>query len=81
MALNPEDTLRKHCDDLMNRAHVTGVGVGKKRHKDSGADVPCITVFVDQKVALEELAPNDRLPRELEGHPVDVVESGIFKAQ
>ena len=37
--------------------------------------------WVDQKVAVTELAPEDKLPEELDGVPVDVQETGTFVAQ
>jgi hypothetical protein len=37
--------------------------------------------MVDQKVPASELAPEDLIPRELDGIPVDVQEMGVFYAQ
>jgi hypothetical protein len=37
--------------------------------------------MVEQKVPLDQLAPEDRIPSELDGVPVDVQETGTFEAQ
>ena len=69
--------LDRYRDDLLRRPHVVGVGIG---------EIPagpgkrlCITVFVRTKVPSEQLAPQDRIPEELEGIPVRVEEVGEFR--
>ena len=42
---------------------------------------PVIVVYVARKVPREQLAEDDLLPPELQGIPVDVVESGPIEAQ
>lgn len=71
----------KYTDELMGKAHVVGVaiGMGKKGGAETG-DV-CLVVLVDQKVPLEALSPQDRIPSELDGVRVDVQEIGQIVAQ
>jgi len=59
-----------HVDDLMDIPGVTGVAVGEL---DDGT--PCIQVLVVEKS--DEIVKN--IPKELEGHPVDIIESGVIR--
>ena len=65
-----EAAMARHGDKLMSLPGVVGVGIGECE----GA--PCIKVFVARKSA--ELSK--KIPSELEGFPVDVVETGKFRA-
>jgi hypothetical protein len=65
--------IARHEPDLMRRANVVAVA---ERAGERG-----ITVYVARKVPREELAEADLLPTELEGIPVEVVESGPIDAQ
>jgi hypothetical protein len=65
--------IARHESDLMRRANVVAVA---ERAGERG-----ITVYVARKVPREELAEADLLPTELEGIPVEVVESGPIDAQ
>lgn len=65
------DALARHTDSLMAIPGVIGVGEGRV------SDQPSIQVLVVRRSA-ELLA---RLPSTLEGHPVDVVETGVIEAQ
>jgi hypothetical protein len=71
----------KYQEELLKKPHVVGVGVGLcKRGGVSTGDV-CLVVMVDQKVPKEQLAPEDRVPSELDGVCVDVQEVGRIVAQ
>ena len=59
--------MEAHVDELMAIEGVTGVGIGAL---DDGR--PCILVLVVRES--EELA--DKIPKTLEGHPVEIFESG-----
>lgn len=76
------DIQARYVDVLMQKPHVIGVAVGLRRQSGFLAQPPQLTlvVMVDQKVPLEELAPEDRIPSEIEGIPVDVQEMGTFTA-
>lgn len=56
----------RHERELLRYPNVVGVATG-----ESG-----LLVLVSRKVPEQELAPDERLPREIEGVPVDVVETG-----
>jgi hypothetical protein len=75
-ALNPmphrpvETVLQEHSAQWMSLPSVAGCGVGEWKGK------PCIIIFVtklNRKLAAQ-------IPREVEGHPVVVEESGPFRA-
>ena len=63
-----EEVLKKHQAALSALPGVTGVGLGEQDGR------PVIIVFVDSSVPEIKLTP-ERIPRELEGVPVDVRES------
>jgi hypothetical protein len=73
--------LQKYSEDLMNRAHVQGVGIGLAKKDGQYTNQIAIVVMVDEKVSTSQLAPGDIIPTELDGIPVDVQEMGIFSAQ
>lgn len=74
------DIQARYADALMQKAHVVGVAVGLRKKEDVYTDEFCLVVMVDQKLPLDELAPEDRIPAEIEGIPVDVQELGVFSA-
>lgn len=65
----------RHETELLALPNVTGVGIGERAGK------PVIKVFVTEKVPDEQLAPEDRVPRSLDGYEVDVEAIGIIEAQ
>ncbi|MGD1879585.1 MAG: hypothetical protein ACFB13_19045 [Kiloniellaceae bacterium] len=69
-----EAVLRKHEDTLLAYPNVNGVGIGER------AGHPVIKVMVTRKVPEASLQPDQRLPKELEGHAVDVEEIGEIAA-
>ena len=66
-----EEVLKEHTDTLMAIEGVVGVGQGLCNDKD------CIKVFVVKKTSELE----QKIPDELDGIPVEIVESGEFKAR
>ena len=62
--------LEEHVEKLMSLPGVVGTGQGERDGK------PCISVFVVK--ASPEILKN--IPPELRGYPVDVRETGEFKA-
>jgi hypothetical protein len=71
----------KYANDLMKKPNVVGVAVGyTSRNGVRSPDVGVI-VMVDHKVPSSQLSPNDLIPSELDGVPVDVQETGGFSAQ
>jgi hypothetical protein len=61
---------KRHSAELMNLPGVSGVGVAKG--KDGNL---VIAIYVDQ----DDADVIGRLPKEIEGHTVDVVHSGPFQ--
>ncbi len=69
-----------HEANLMRKANVVGVGIGLRRREGTQTDEPAIVVSVTKKVPLSHLAPDDVIPRVLEGVPVDVQAVGELRA-
>jgi hypothetical protein len=69
----------RHEQELLRFLHVVGVATGLRTRPGSPTGEPAILVFVDRKVSESELSPDDVLPRELDGVPVDVVEAGAVR--
>jgi len=65
-----ETVLADHTDRLVAVEGVVGVAVGKCRGR------PCIRVFVVEETPELRL----RIPRSLEGYPVEVQQTGEFRA-
>jgi hypothetical protein len=59
----------RHEQELLRYPNVVGLATG-----ESG-----LLVLVSRKLPESELAPDERLPREIEGVPVDVVETGAIE--
>lgn len=71
----------RYMPKLMTYPHVTGVGISEKITDGKRQDQICIRVYVDVKKDLSELKPEEVLPTELEGIPVDVIGGADFRAQ
>jgi len=69
-----EAALRKHEDTLLAYPNVNGVGIGEK------AGHAVIKVMVVRKLPENALQPDQVLPKELEGYPLDVEEIGEITA-
>ena len=61
---------------LLSRENVVGVGVGRKIRDDEETGEPCLTVFVTQKLPLDALREEDRIPASVRHCKTDVVELG-----
>ena len=59
-----------HVDELMDIPGVTGVAIGELED-----GTPCIQVYVVEKS--DEIVK--KIPKQLEGHPVDIIESGVIR--
>lgn len=71
----------KYSDELMQKANVQGTAVGLAKVHGEYTDKIALVVLVSRKVPVSELAPEDIIPRELDGVPVDVQEIGFLTAQ
>jgi hypothetical protein len=69
---------QKYERELMRKRNVVGVGIGL-RQRGEQAEV-CIIVSVSKKAPLAKLAARDVVPSVLEDVPVDVQETGPFRA-
>jgi hypothetical protein len=67
--------MRKHRKQLMRFPNVRSVDIGYEFTEGRPTDRLAIRVHVDQKQLEEELAPAERLPDEIDGVPVDVIQS------
>ena len=71
---------RRHEQEFLRKANVVAVGVGHCRRGGVQTKEVCIVVSVKNKVPLSELKPRDIIPAQIEGVPVDVVETGEIRA-
>lgn len=72
--------MRRHRDELMRKANVVGVGVGLRTVGGEWTGEAAVVVMVTRKVPRSRLAPEDVIPRRLDGAPVDVQEVGEVRA-
>jgi hypothetical protein len=70
----------RHESELLRKANVVGVGIGFRKHRGEMTREPSIVVSVTYKVPAWALNPEDRIPRELDGVPVDVQAVGQLRA-
>jgi hypothetical protein len=68
-------------DMLLAKANVVGVGVGFRQINGHPTPTVALIVTVKEKIPRVLLAPDDLIPTEIDGIPVDVVEVGELKAQ
>lgn len=71
---------RAYTDELMRKPNVVAVGVGYRRRGGGVTQEPAIIVSVIRKQVANELGPDDLIPTELDGVPVDVQETGVISA-
>ena len=74
----------RYTEYLLHKPHVVGVSIGLLDVDGDGtADYVyyCIVVLVSVKLPAGELAPDERIPDELDGVPVKVQEVGEISAQ
>jgi hypothetical protein len=69
-----------HEQELLQKANVVGVGVGLRHRGGKFTSEPAVVVSVTHKVPRATLDPEDIIPSELDGVPVDVQEIGHIRA-
>ncbi len=74
------DVRRRYQDELMAKANVVGVGIGRRQQGGESTQEPALVVMVSKKVPLWQLPPEDVIPTSLDGVPVDVQEIGELRA-
>lgn len=67
-------------EELMRKPGVVGVAIGHKNINGKKTNQLCIVCYVVEKQRKRKLDGNDIIPEEIEGVPVDVVESGQIRA-
>ena len=67
----------KYTEMLLRIPHVMGVAVGLLKKGGVYTGQVGIVVMVDQKQPADSLAPQDLVPSQLDGVPVDVQEIGV----
>ena len=67
---------KKYTEMLLKMPHVVGVAVGLIKKGGAFTTDVGLVVMVDRKRLPNELAPQDQIPSELDGVPVDVQEIG-----
>jgi len=70
----------KYTDELMRKKNVVGVAVGMVQEDNQPSNEVGLVVLVNKKEPWEQLAPEDRVPRQLDGVRVDVQEIGEIRA-
>ena len=70
-----------HEAELLAKANVVGVGIGFRQQKQTRTDDVVLVVMVEKKVPRAQLAPEDIIPGQIDGVPVDVQESGRITPQ
>ena len=72
---------RRHETELLRRPNVVAVGVGFRTRGGQTTSEVCLVVSVTQKILASKLKRNEVLPQTLEDVPIDVVETGVIRAQ
>ncbi len=65
-----------HEAELLGMPNVVGVGVGLRQQGGMTRNIVSLVVLVRQKKPSTQLAPEQMIPTELDGVPVDVQEVG-----
>ena len=74
--------IKRACEsDLMRKPNVVAVGIGLRESSDCQTAVPAIVVSVTHKVPSAQLDPDDVIPSELMGVPVEVRAIGRPRAR
>jgi hypothetical protein len=68
-----------HEGQLMGMANVVGVGIGFRTYQGLRTNQPALVVMVSRKIPPEMLNPEERIPAEIDGVPVDVQEVGQIR--
>jgi hypothetical protein len=71
---------QQHQAFLLSIPHVVGIGIGYATAEGTTTQELSLVVMVDQKLPDEAVAPEHRIPKEIDGVRVDVQETGAFTA-
>ena len=64
---------RGHTFSLLCKAGVVGVGIGQKEVQGKPTNAMSITILVENKLRESLIPPHERLPKEIDGIPTDVI--------
>jgi len=70
----------KFGSELLEKKNVIGIGIGLRQKDGEVTEEVVLVVMVRQKVTASELRPEDQLPQEIGGVPLDVQEIGEIRA-
>lgn len=70
----------KYEQELLSKPNVVGLGVGYREVGGQMTDQVGLIVMVRRKVPLDQLAPQEVIPAQIEGIPTDVREVGEVRA-
>lgn len=70
----------KYGEQLMALPNVVGTAVGLRKRQGQFTDQVALVVMVERKLPRARLATAELVPQELEGVPVDVLETGAFRS-
>ncbi|HZY41313.1 MAG TPA: hypothetical protein VFF59_04845 [Anaerolineae bacterium] len=76
-----QDVKRLHEADLLRKPNVVAVGIGYRTRGGQRTEDVCIVVSVKTKVPAAQLKRGEALPASIDGVPIDVVETGVIRAQ
>jgi len=76
-----QEVKRRYEAELMRKPNVVGVGIGFRTRGSQRTDEVCIVVSVKTKLPALQLKRSDVLPASIEGVPIDVIETGVIRAQ
>lgn len=66
--------------DLFSRKNVVSVGIGYKKSGGQKTNQLSVVCSVEQKKPKEALSDREMIPKEINGAPTDVIETGVIKA-
>lgn len=75
------DICEKEYHHFFKLPNVNGIGIGSKVVNEIDTLIPCLKILVIKKENLENLLPEEIIPKEYKGIITDVIEVGEIKAQ
>ena len=76
-----QDVKRRYEAELLRKPNVVAVGIGYRTRGGQRTDDVCIVVSVKTKVPAVQLKRGEAVPASIDGVPIDVVETGVIRAQ
>ncbi len=70
----------KYSSDILKQKDITGIGVGVKSVNGKLSDELAVIIMVKKKLPKNKISKNRLLPKYLDKHKVDVIETGEIKA-